>query len=161
VGTLEVVSLFGYSAVSPLLLTKHTPVGYRIYRYLGRRYVAPLVRDLLAATSEEEPTVVAIDEDVRHGYAHTAQLIRPLHRIGVGVHHGALRARNRVHYAGKTLAYRLSHPRDFVTTLGPDRSVILVDDIVTTGVTLQEAQRVLEAAGNRVLMAVTVADARK
>lgn len=40
----------------------------------------------------------------------------------------------------------------------PGCAVVVVDDVVTTGATLREAQRVLEDAGARVLGAVTFAD---
>ena len=37
--------------------------------------------------------------------------------------------------------------------------IILVDDIITTGLTLQEAKRSIEEAGGRVLMAFVLSDA--
>ena len=42
-----------------------------------------------------------------------------------------------------------------------DRRILLVDDIVTTGATLNECARVLKAAGARSVMALTLARSRK
>ena len=72
--------------------------------------------------------------------------------------HASLMAQNRVNYSGKSLQYRLEHPRDFVYTGKSGIDVILVDDIITTGITLQEAQKVLMENGVNVLFALTLAD---
>ncbi len=159
VGSLEVVSLFRYAAIEPFLLTKHTPVGHRIYRFLGRRYLAPFVA-AFADHADAPFALMAIDDTVRYGYAHTALLTRAVRHPDVRVLHGTLRARNRVRYAGKTLQYRLDHPRDFRYTGPHVRDAVIVDDIVTTGLTLQEAQQRLKAAGINVLFALTLADAQ-
>lgn len=75
--------------------------------------------------------------------------------------HASLLAQNSVTYAGKTLAYRLSNPRDFHYSGPNDIDAILVDDIITTGVTLQEAQKSLTQHGVNVLFALTLADAKE
>jgi competence protein ComFC len=63
-----------------------------------------------------------------------------------------------VNYSGKSLQFRLEHPRDFVYKGKSNIDVILVDDIITTGITLQEAQKVLMTHGVNVLFALTLAD---
>ena len=159
VGSLEVVSLFHYSAIEPFLLTKHTPLGHRIYRFFGRDYVAPFLE---AYRREERKSygVIGVDEHVGYGYAHAALLTRAVRHPDISVHHSVLLARNRVNYAGKTLQYRLDHPRDFRYTGPKNREVVLVDDIVTTGMTLQEATRELRRHQVDVLFALTLADAQ-
>ena len=160
IGGMDVVSLFRYKHIAPFLLSKHTPVGFRLFRYFGRRHIAPF----FAAFAEGLDTtafIVPIDENVRGGYSHTALLahwsrferLRPLH--------GALRARNPVSYAGKSLRFRLENPRDFLYTGPSNVSVVLLDDIVTTGTTLLEARSVLRSRGVEVLFALTLADARE
>jgi len=66
-------------------------------------------------------------------------------------------ARNLESYSGKTLQFRLENPRDFVYKGKKEVEVILVDDIVTTGTTLQEAAKVLKQNGVNVLFALTLA----
>ena len=159
VGSMDVISLFRYRNIEPFLLSKHRPEGYRLYSYFGRRHIAPF----LAAFAEglEEPAyLLAVDENPQGGYSHTAllahgtrlRLLRPLH--------GTLPATNRVHYAGKSLDYRLKNPRNFVYRGPSGIRAILLDDIITTGTTLAEAHSVLSAHGVEVLFALTLADAR-
>ena len=158
VGSLEVLSLFGYQSIEPFLLSKHSALGYRIFRYFGRRHMAPF----LERVSREAPELCLIPLDDlprRGGYSHTALLARPA-AWSMRVLFGALRAQNPVNYAGKTLEYRLAHPREFRFS-GPEGvEAILLDDIVTTGTTLAEAYEVLHEHGVTVRFALTLADAR-
>jgi len=159
VGTLEVVSLFKYKNIEPFLLTKHTPVGYRLYRYFSKAFFKPFLDDF-ASHIDMPVTLIAIDEQVQSGYAHTALLSHFASSPKIHTAHGALLAQNRVNYAGRSLQFRLENPRDFRYTGEAGLEVILIDDIITTGVTLQEAQQVLESHGVEVLFALTLADAR-
>ena len=157
VGTLDVISFYRYTTLEPLLLTKHKPEGYRIYKALGEKLFRPFIREFL---EHDDGTVyiVGVDEHVKSGYAHVALLTRAMKMKGCVVQHASLMARNRVNYSGKPLQYRLDHPRDFIYTGKRGVDVILVDDIITTGITLQEAQKVLLQQGVNVLFALTLAD---
>ena len=103
---------------------------------------------------------VPIDDHVRHGYAHSAILAHALKSI-IKPLYKSLRAQNNQTYSGQKLAFRQSHKRNFTFTCKDKRDVILIDDIVTTGTTLQEAQNVLEKAGVNVLFALVLADAKE
>ncbi len=160
IGMMDVVSLYRYRTVAPFLLSKHTPRGYRIYRYFGRRQVAPFL-EAFAEGVEGQTLLLSIDERLSGGYAHTSLLahgsrferLRPLH--------GALVARNPVRYTGRSLQYRLTHPREFVYR-GPEGvPAVLLDDVVTTGTTLSEARALLAKHGVEVLFALTLADAKE
>ncbi len=157
VGTLDVISFYRYATLESLLLTKHKPEGYRIYKALGKMVFTPFMREFVEH-DEGVVYVVGVDESVRSGYSHVAQLTHAMKMPGVTVLHNALRARKRVNYSGKSLEYRLKNPRDFVYCGKSGIDVILVDDIVTTGITLQEAQKVLLEHRVNVLFALTLAD---
>ena len=157
VGTLDVISFFKYSTLESLLHTKHKPEGYRIYKALARMVMKPFIEEFVES-DERDVYIVGIDEHVKSGYAHVALLTRAMKMKHSIPQHSSLMAGNRVNYSGKTLQYRLDHPRDFAYTGKRDIDVILVDDIVTTGITLQEAQKVLTAQGVNVLFALTLAD---
>lgn len=157
IGTLDVISFYKYTALESLLLTKHKPEGYRIYKALANMTMKPFIEEFLEADNRTV-YIVGVDEYVKSGYAHVALLTRAMKTKYSVPLHSKLMARNRVTYAGKDLQFRLSNPRDFVYSGKSDIDVILVDDIITTGITLQEAQSVLQSHGVNVLFALTLAD---
>jgi len=159
IGTMEVISLFKYKNIEQFLLTKHTPIGYRVYKNFGQHFMAPFL-DSFTKGIDEDTAVIAIDEHVRSGYSHTALLGHYVQNSHTKVQHSKLIAQNRVNYAGKSLQYRLENPRGFIYTGPKNIQAILIDDIITTGVTLQEAQIELMSHGVDVLFALTLADAR-
>lgn len=160
VGTLEVVSFFKYSALEPLLHTKHKPEGYRIYKALAKMTMKPFMEKFLQI-DDQTIYIIGIDERIKNGYAHVALLTHAMKHKNAIPLHSALMAKNKISYSGKPLQYRLEHPRDFVYSGKPNIDAVLVDDIITTGITLQEAQKVLLGHGVNVLFALTLADAQE
>ena len=152
---LKVLSFFAYDEIEPFLLTKHTPHGWFVYRLLAKRAFERLEK------REEKRFAVAVDDDVQRGYSHTALIARALVPYGYRNLPGALLARNRVSYAGQPLNFRLQNPRNFIYHGPAGVSVVLVDDIVTSGLTLQEAHGVLLRGGVEVENAIVLADANR
>ncbi len=157
VGTLDVISFYKYSSLESLLHTKHKPEGYRIYKALSQMTMKPFIEEFVES-DDRDIYIVGIDEFVKSGYAHVALLTRAMKTKTSFPLHSSLMARNRVNYSGKNLQFRLENPRDFIYKGKPNIDVILVDDIITTGITLQEAQKVLIQNGVNVLFALTLAD---
>lgn len=157
VGTLDVISFFKYSSLETLLHSKHKPEGYRIYKALAQMTMKPFIKEFVE-NDDRDVYIVGVDETVKSGYAHVALLTRAMKTKYTIPQHSVLMARNRVNYSGKSLQFRLENPRDFVYTGKHNVDVILVDDIITTGITLQEAQNVLMSHGVNVLFALTLAD---
>ena len=154
---LEVYSFFKYQHIEDLLLTKHTPQGYHVYRALAKISFRPFIKNFIYH-DPRDLYVLGIDEDVKSGYSHVALLTHEMRYKGVNILHGKLMAQSDVNYSGKKLQYRLENPREFIYRGKKDIEVILVDDIVTTGTTLKEATQVLEKNGVKVLFALTLAD---
>lgn len=157
VGTLDVISFFKYSTLETLLHSKHKPEGYRIYKVLANMTMKPFIEEFVES-DDRDIYIVGIDEYVKSGYAHVALLTRAMRTKDSIPQHSSLMAQNRVKYSGKSLQLRLEHPRGFVYNGKTNIDVILVDDIITTGITLQEAQKVLMSHGVNVLFALTLAD---
>ncbi len=158
-GSLEVISFYRYSVLEPLLLHKHQPEGYRIFKDLAKVTMKPFIENFVREDSKPV-AIIGIDETVRGGYSHVAAMTRQMRNKLSAPLHASLLSQNSVNYAGKTLQYRLDHPRDF-RYQGPEGiDAILVDDIITTGITLQEAQSTLIRHNVNVLFALTLADAR-
>ena len=156
-GTLDVVYFYKYSHLESLLLTKHKPIGYRIYKALSSMTMKPFMEEFLES-DDREVYIVGVDEYVKNGYAHVSLLTHAMQIGNSKIQHASLMARNRVNYSGKPLQFRLDNPRDFKYSGKKDIDVILVDDIITTGITLQEAQKVLSQSGVNVLFALVLAD---
>ena len=157
VGTLDVISFFKYSTLESMLHSKHKPEGYRIYKAIAQMTLKPFIKEFVE-NDDRDVYIVGVDETVKSGYAHVALLTRAMKTKYTIPQHSVLMARNRVNYSGKSLQFRLENPRDFVYTGKQNVDVILVDDIITTGITLQEAQKVLMSHGVNVLFALTLAD---
>jgi len=153
---LDVYSFYKYQNIEDLLLTKHTPQGFKLYKALAKVSFRPFMKKFI---QEDSRTIyiVGIDENVQSGYAHVALLTHEMKMKNVKVQHAKLIARNKINYSGKTLQFRLENPRDFEYRGKKGVEVILVDDIVTTGTTLKEAAWVLEQNGVEVLFALTLA----
>ena len=151
-GGLEVISFYSYDELEPLLLTKHLPHGWAIYRILATEAFKSV------AKAAHPVFAIPVDDNASDGYSHTALLARGLQRYGYRPLYNSLRAKNSVSYAGQPLAFRLKNPRDFHYTGAKNVDAVLVDDIVTTGLTLQEAHRVLTRHGVNVLGAFVLAD---
>ncbi len=152
----EVYSFYGFSEIEELLLTKYHYIGSYIYKILAYNSLR-----MFASHFSLQAAVVAVDDRIsKHGYSHTAILAYAMRSKNLKLRRNALWAKSKVSYAGKSLEYRLHHPRDFVYR-GRQEEILLVDDVVTTGTTLKEAYSVAKAAGAQPLFALVLADARE
>ena len=104
-GSIPVYSFYKYDDIEALLHTKHTDLGYYIYRILAK-------------------------ESMKR-------------------------------FPGQSYQSRLLHPRRFDYKPFKEEEVILVDDILTTGLTLTQAAEALHREGKKVLFCLTLADAEK
>jgi len=159
VAELDVISFFKYHNIERFIFSKYNNTGVRIYRYFAKEYLKPFI-EAFEEGVDSNIYLIAIDENIDRGYSHTAILSHYSQTSKIKALHSTLKAKNRVEYAGKSLEFRLNNPRDFVYTGKRDIEAILIDDIVTTGTTLQEAKRVLNECGVEIIFALTLADAR-
>ncbi len=157
-GNIPVYSFYNYSDIEPLLLTKHSDLGFYVYTLLGENALRPFAQ---AFECEGRVAALGIDEHVRHGYSHTALLVKSLASDVITPRHNMLRASSKDTYSGQNYQYRLLHPRRFSVGSFSEEEVILVDDIITTGLTLTQAAEALHREGKKVLACLTLADAEK
>ncbi|WP_310439500.1 ComF family protein [Sulfuricurvum sp.] len=155
-GSIPVYSFFPYNDIEPLLLTKHTDVGYYIYTILAKRAFGVFAKEW---QYENRVASLGIDDHATSGYSHTAVLNKALTSPNITPYYGKLRATNHHKYAGKSVEERLMNPRRFYYQPFWEKEVILVDDIVTTGTTLSEATEMLHAKGKKVILCLTLTDA--
>jgi len=102
---------------------------------------------------------IGIDEHTQHEFSQTAILSKHLKSKYIKPLYGRCKATNIVKYAGHDLKFRKKNKRKFKTNIH-NKTVILVDDLITTGTTLLEAKKCLEEKDNEVLFSLTLADAK-
>lgn len=156
-GTL-VLSFYKYNDIKALLHTKHTDLGFYIYKILADNSLAKFANEF---TFDERVAAIGIDDGIESGYSHTAILNHSLISPMIKLHYNKLRAKNRLSYSGQSRAFRLNNPRDFIFKKFKEENVILVDDIITTGTSLQEAVALLKSKNKEVLLCLTLSDANR
>ena len=153
---IEVISFYKYEEIKDLLHTKHTDLGYYIYTILADNSFKKFAAEF---SYEGKVASVAIDDHVKEGYSHTAILNKSLQSESIKPLFCKLHAKNRVTYSGKSREFRLLNPRDFEIKNLQEKEIILVDDIVTTGLTFTQAIGALQKNGQSVLFCLSLADA--
>lgn len=157
-GKIPVYSFYKYSEIEALLHTKHTDLGYYIYTILAKQTMKPFAMNF---DYENKVAAIGIDDHARNGYSHTALLAKSLKTKSVTPYYGHLRAQNKKSYSGQNYQERLLNPRRFMMKPFKEEEAILVDDILTTGLTLSQAAETLHKEGKKVLFCLTLADAEK
>ena len=174
---LKVYYFYSYDEIKRLLFSKHNMHGSAVYKrlaslsfarfaeLLGSNFDEFLGADFRAnfsSTDGRGPLINALplDDRVDSGYSHTAILARALKCKQIKPLYNALKAQNRVKYAGKSLDFRRKNPRNFKLLKPLNAPVILVDDIITSSLSMQDAHNCLKKAGANVLFGLVLADAR-
>ena len=155
---LKVFSFYRYHEIKPLLFTKHTDLGFHIYKLLAdlsfKHFAKNFVWDKRVAS-------IAIDDNVKSGYSHTAILNHSLKSKNIKPLFNKLLAQNSISYSGKSRAFRRANPRNFHFKSFKEDEIILVDDIITTGTTLTEAIATVQKNHKSVLFCLTLTDVNK
>ncbi len=157
VGTLQVYSFYKYQDIENFIQTKYYPMGYRVYKELAKITTREFIKEFTKHLTEKI-YIIGVDEHVKYGYSNVSILMQSMKTKLTTPIYGKLIAQNKINYAGKNLEFRLSHPRDFRYYGEDNITAILVDDIITTGTTLQEAYNVLISHNVTVLFALTLSD---
>lgn len=155
---LIVYSFFKYDNIAPILHVKHYFWGHRILSFIAKKTFTIFSKQFIF---EEPIAVLPIDDKIKSGYSHTAILAKSLKTKNLIPFYGALRAKSNISYSGKSYNFRKKNPRNFALHEKIPRKVILVDDIVTSGFTLEEASSCLKQNNIEVLFALTLADAQE
>ena len=153
---IEVISFYKYKEIKELLHTKHTDLGFYIYKILANNSMKLFAKNF---AFEGIINSIAIDDTTQSGYAHTAILNHALKSDYIKPLHAKLRASNTISYSGKSKLFREQNPRNFQLKDFPQKDIIIIDDIITTGSTLTQACQTLQERDKNILFCLTLADA--
>jgi len=151
----QVISFYKYKEIKKLLHTKHTDLGYHLFNILAKNSFQRFAKEFQYPYKVNS---IAIDDKSNYAYSHTAILNKHLKSKNIEPLFNKLRANNTVNYSGKSKAFRLQNPRNFQLLDVNFNEVILIDDIITTGITLNEAILTLKQNGIKPLFCLTLAD---
>ncbi len=152
----EVISFYKYDDIKNLLHTKHTDIGYYIYSILAKNSIKKFAENF---EYTETITSIAVDDKIQSGYSHTAILNKALKSRYIKPQFNKLRANNSMTYSGKSKEFRILNPRNFIFSDSNSNSIIIIDDIITTGSTLTQAIQTIKKKNKSVLFCLTLADA--
>lgn len=152
----KVYYFYRYEVIRPLIYSKHHLGGGFIFKNLAN-FTFPHFKKYFNV--EEKINIIPLDDNPAFSFSHTAILARALKSKYLIPIYASLRSTSKVRYAGKSLAYRKANKRHFVLNKKINHPVILVDDLVTSGLSLQEAKACLNKHGIRVLFAIVLANA--
>lgn len=156
-GDFSVYYFYGYSEIKHLIHSKHHEYGLFVFKKLANLSFKKFASEF---KFDEICYSLGLDDTTTNGeYSHTAILSNSLKSKFIKPKFGAIKAKNPVKYSGKSLEFRLKNKRDFVILKPIKGPVILVDDIVTTGCSMQEAKEVCEKNGIEVLFGLVLANA--
>jgi competence protein ComFC len=151
----DIISFYSYDEIEPLLKYKYHPFGSRVFEILAKNSFKKF-----SEVYKEKIISLSIDDKIKKGYSHTAILNHSLKSKFITPKYKKLIAKNNVQYAGKSLKFRKENSRNFEYRGKKNISVILVDDVVTTGTTLKEAKEVLANYGVKVEFCLVLVDKR-
>lgn len=151
-----VYSFFAYNDIAPILHAKHHPHGAYLYDFLGKCAFEAFFKKF----EFHNLSIVPIDDNPKKSYSHTAVLAHAIKQKDFKIHYNCLRATNNISYSGKSLSYRKQNKRGFTCKGKGFQDVVLIDDIVTTGTTLNEAVKVMKKMKINPRFALTLADAK-
>ncbi|WP_240329201.1 ComF family protein [Helicobacter suis] len=156
---LPVYSFYLYEEIEMLLKSKYKTLGSRILSLLSQR-----AREYFYThyTFKSSPLyALPIDDHIKRGYSHTAIIANTFCKGELKNHckavYAKLMARSNVTYAGTSYQFRQKHKKDFVFKGDPHLNYFLVDDVLTTGSTMQEAIKTVTDTGARVIFALVLA----
>ena len=179
----KVYSFYRYADVAHLMQSKYHLIGSRILSRLAlkaaRHFFAHWQsvppeelksHGLDSETSESSSHIalLGLDDYPYSAYSHVGVILKAFATAtkerNLGEFKpcfGALRAQNHIKYAGQSLEFRQKHPKGFALTKPISApTIVLLDDIITTGTSFEEGISVLREAGFAVPFCLSLCDAR-
>lgn len=157
----NVLAVTSYEGLAKVLVWRLKAGGAQAAARVMAECMAPLVQATPASVLVPIPTATSHIRE--RGYDQVRLITRELSRVTQVPYRRYLRRSGQVHQIGAnrtTRLLQLQHALQASTVLDGQKRYILVDDVVTTGATLDVAARALQQAGARHIEAVTFAQTK-
>jgi competence protein ComFC len=154
---LFVYSFYSYEELQDLLHTKYEFFGDRVFNILAYLSFKKFSDNF---KFNKEVFAIPIDDHTRNDFSQTAILTKYIKSSNIKPIYGTLKAKSKVKYAGKDLEFRKKNRRNFIYKGKSNLDIILVDDLITTGLTLLEAKKKLNQYKCKTIFALTLCDAK-
>jgi competence protein ComFC len=149
-------TFYDLSRIDYLIKSKYLDIGSAIFKVLAKNSLSKFAKEFKYSCY-----AVGIDNSISKGYSHSAILTKSLNSRYIKPLYNSLEITNsHIKYSGKSKKYREDNRREFNYSGKKSIDVILVDDVITTGLTLIEAKKSLEVYNINVLFAIVLADSR-
>ncbi len=160
ISNLEVISLFDYFTIKEFIQSKYNPIGYRVFKFLAKEYINMFLKEY-SKNINKKLYLIGVNESYDRDYSPVSILMHyGVKNTSIKTLYNKLKTTNKVSYAGKSLEFRLKNPRNF-SYIGPKNiNAILIDDLITTGSTLNEAYSKLKKYNINIEFALTLANAK-
>ncbi|MCV3549229.1 ComF family protein [Campylobacter sp. CNRCH_2013_0671h] len=156
-GNFKVYCFYQYEQIKHLIYFKHKFQGYFVLNALAKLSFAKF-EDFFQPSCKIN--AIALDDKTYKNYSHTAILTKYLNTKFIKPMYHTLQASSEFKYSGKSLKFRKDNKRSYKLLKRPKYPVILVDDVITTGLSLLEAKELLEKNNIEVLFALVLANAK-
>jgi len=158
INQIPIYSFYKYDDISDLILLKYKLIGQRVFKILAQNSLQKFSQSF---EYKDKIYSIPIDDNIDKGYSHSSILSQSLKSKSIKPLHNKLISKSKVKYSNKSLEYRLKNPRDFNYKGKSNIDVILVDDIVVTGLSIKEAIDTLSLFDVNVLFVLCLCDNRE
>ena len=155
---IKVISFYSYEDIAKLLHTKHLDIGYYIFNILAKNSFKEFAKTYKA---NQKCVSIAIGEKLKESYSHTEVLNKNLKSKYIQPLYQKLLNQSNIKYSGLSFQDRLLNLRDFKLKSFKQKDVILIDDIITSGLTIIQAVNTLRKNGKNILFVLCLADVSK
>jgi competence protein ComFC len=147
----DILYFYEYDEIEYLLKYKYHKFGHSIFHILAKNSLK-----IFANNIKEKFFLIPIENRIKN-FSHTAILAKEMKTKYLTPLYSSLIATNDVKYAGKTLEFRLNNPRNFIYKGPKNIDAILIDDIATTHLTINEAKEKLKENKVNVYLSLVLA----
>lgn len=154
----KIYSFYPYLEIKDLIFSKHKEYGRFVFNTLAKQSFKEFSKNFKFG---EKINIIAIDDRIISGYSHTAILAKNLKNKELIPLYNCLQDSSNIRYSGKNLEFRIQNKRKFILKKIPKYPVILVDDVITSGLTFSSAIEICKKNNICVLFGLTLANAKE